>query len=343
MKDILLAGIGCCSMLLSACNLNNGNTDINGLITGNGYRIALNPRDYKGEIDRFEENIKKIIHDIDSKLFDGGEYSEIAGFNRSRTTEWVSVSPEIVMLVNLGKQVYERSEGCFDLSARPIIELWDGASREERTPRQEEVDRVLAHVGMSQVEIDPENHRIRKQDPEIQIDLSPLATGYKISSIASFLEREGIQNYWIKLDNEIKVKGHKADGKAWRVAIDAMKPTKPFTLDEVTLLKKRELEGVSLVATGDYHPFSRVGAQSDILVFNPKTGRPVSNYLRHVAVLDEDPVWAAAWNSTLLCLGEKEAAKVAQVEQLGALLIYEERFDFDQYRSKAFLTAIKRL
>lgn len=34
-------------MLLSACNLNNGNTDINGLITGNGYRIALNPRDYK--------------------------------------------------------------------------------------------------------------------------------------------------------------------------------------------------------------------------------------------------------------------------------------------------------
>jgi hypothetical protein len=58
-------------------------------------------------------------------------------------------------------------------------------------------------------------------------------------------------------------------------------------------------------------------------ILNPKTGRPVTHHLYSVTVMHEDPVWANAWNTALLCLGEQEAIHIAEAEHLKVILIYE--------------------
>lgn len=326
-----------CLALLPACRQDRDASYFEGTARGSVYRVSLSPRVSDGDAERLKKGSEQALSEADSAL-SGSDAASMDAFNRSKTTDWFEISPEIIALLNLGRQVYERSKGCFDLSIAPITELWADSGREHYEPSQEDIDRTLAQVGMFRLDIDTRNNRIRKLTPELRLDLSPLAPAYRLSSIAAFLEREGIRNYWIKWGNVIQVKGERAKGKAWRMAIDANKPTKPFPLSEVELLKQRELAGVSLATFGDYHRFSR--PDLDHPVFNPKTGRPVSIGLRYVAVLEDNPLWAAAWNSALLCLGD-EAPKVAEKENLGVLLVYQEGFDFHQYRSKAFLTGAK--
>jgi thiamine biosynthesis lipoprotein len=62
----------------------------------------------------------------------------------------------------------------------------------------------------------------------------------------------------------------------------------------------------------------------------------VTHHLRSVTVLHDDPAWADAWNAALLCVGEQEAARIADAEQLRVLFIYDGDSKLDEYMSTAF-------
>ena len=72
---------------------------------------------------------------------------------------------------------------------------------------------------------------------------------------------------------------------------------------------------------------------------NPKTGRPVTHHLRSVTVMHDDPVWANAWDTALLCMGEQEAAQIAEAEQLKVMLIYDNDNKMKEHMSNAFVTS----
>jgi len=82
-----------------------------------------------------------------------------------------------------------------------------------------------------------------------------------------------------------------------------------------------------------------IGAEGMLTFLDPKTGKPVTHHLLSVTVLHEDPTWADAWDTALLCVGETEAAKIAEAEQLKALLIYQEGQELKEHMSSAFITA----
>ena len=52
--------------------------------------------------------------------------------------------------------------------------------------------------------------------------------------------------------------------------------------------------------------------------------------------MHDDPVWADAWGTALLCAGEQEAARIAEAEQLKVLLIYDGDGKLTEHMSKAF-------
>ncbi|WAK04176.1 FAD:protein FMN transferase [Methylobacter sp. YRD-M1] len=270
------------------------------------------------------------------KLSNYREDSEISRLNQQKTTEWLSVSTEIAELADIAKQVYERSHGCYDLTVKPIFDLWGFAKHENRVPTQEEINNALKHVGMSRVEIDKPNARIRKLDPEVQIDLSSIAQGYTVAATAKLLESQGIQNYLVEIGGEMKVKGHNASGNPWRVAIQ--KPT-PFTREVQKILDIHQFNGAAIMTAGTYQNFFQDKGRTYSHILNPQTGSPVTHHLLSVTILHDDPTWEDAWDTALLCVGETEAIKIADTEQLKTLLIYQEGQALKAYMSNAFITA----
>jgi thiamine biosynthesis lipoprotein len=321
--------------LLSACS-SKQETEITGPAQGTTYHIKVVLDEKSLPVTDIERRIISTLAEIDAQLSNYRNDSEISRLNNQQTSDWLPVSREITELLVIANQVYLLSDGCYDLTIKPLFDLWGFSAHQNRVPSAEEIAGLLPHIGMNLLEIDAGSQRIRKIDPNIKIDLSSIAQGYSVGVVAHRLEELGIHNYLVEIGGEMMVKGRKANGDDWRVGVEA--PT-PLSRSVQKIIDIRETAGSAVMTAGTYRNFFEENGQTYSHILNPKTGRPVTHHLRSVTIMHEDAAWADAWDTALLCVGEKEATRIAEENQLKALLIYDQDGKLQEYMSPAFLAA----
>ena len=328
---LLMAGL-----LLSGCRNGQQETEVVGSAQGTTYHVkmVLNPQSAKqAEIER---QITETLAEIDAQMSNYRDDSEISRINRQENDAWQPVSREIADLLVIANQVYQFSNGCYDLTVKPIFDLWGFSAHENRVPSDQEIADILPHIGMSLLEIDAGNQRIRKKDPKLKIDLSSIAQGYSVGAVAQRLEALGVRNYLVEIGGEMVVKGRKANGDDWRVGVET---PNPLSREVQKVIDVRSESGSAVMTAGTYRNFFEENGQTYSHILNPKSGRPVTHHLRSVTVMHEDPSWADAWDTALLCLGEQEAVRIAEEQNVKALLVYDEDKKLKEYMTKAFLAA----
>jgi FAD:protein FMN transferase len=334
----------CRLFLLSACIFVAGcsqppkETEIAGESQGTTFHIKFVPDPAKPlKIDEVRKQILTDLATIDLKLSNYRDDSEISKLNQAETTDWLIASKEIIDLLVISKTVYEKSQGCFDLTIKPLFDLWGFSKHEPKIPQPNDIEALKPHIGMSLLEIDAAQQRFRKKDPKLKIDLAGIAQGYSVGTIAKHLDSLGLHNYMVEIGGEMMVKGHKADGKAWRVGVESPNPLNR-SLYKVIVLNKPDAK--SVMTAGTYRNFFDENGKSYSHILNPKTGWPVTHQLRSVTVVHQDPSWADAWDTALLCMGETGAMAVAEQENLNVFLIYEVDGKFKEYESKSFVSSL---
>jgi thiamine biosynthesis lipoprotein len=335
MKTRRAIGLLLIALILPGCGERPGEAEIAGEAQGTTYHIKLVLDGAPTPLKEIRNRVSAMLAEIDAQMSNYRDDSEISRLNRQENTDWLPVSPEIIELLAIARTVYERSNGCYDLTVKSLFDLWGFSRHQNRVPTQAEIDALLPHVGMPLLEIDTENRRIRKQDPKLKIDLASIAQGYSVGKVARRLEELGIRSYMVEIGGEMMVKGRKADGSDWRIGLEA--PT-PFVHQVRKVLGIREQSGTAVMTAGTYRNFFEENGQSYSHILNPKTGKPVNHRLRSVTVLHEDPSWADAWDTALLCAGEREAARIADAENLKVLFIYDDN-GLKEHMSKAFAAA----
>lgn len=318
--------------LLSGCEQAR-DLEISGATQGTTYHIKIAAAPNTVSQQTLHAGIDKILADIDIKLSNYRDDSEISHINQQHSTEWLTVSPEIAQLLNISKYVHERSKGCFDLTVKPLFDLWGFSRHENRVPAADEIAKAMQHVGMQKLEIDLAQNRIHKLDPDIGIDLSGIAQGYSVQMLANYLESQGLHNYLVEIGGEMKVKGTKADQQHWRVAIQ--KPL-PNTGNIHRILAMQDTQGTAIMTAGTYRNFFEDHGKSYSHIIDPRTGAPVTHQLLSVTILHDDPTWADAWDTALLCMGEQEAQQLAESEALKVFLIYQTGNELKEYVNPAF-------
>jgi thiamine biosynthesis lipoprotein len=332
MKPRPLAG-ALALLLLAGCQ-EPAETQLAGDIQGTSYHVKLVLDGLPVTPEQVKTDVEGVFRQVDEKLSNWREDSEISRLNQQKTTEWLSASPEIVGLVAIAREVGEKTHGCYDLTVTPIFKLWGFARHQEKVPTDAEIDKALRHVGMDKVDIDAANNRLRKQDPEVEISLDSIAQGYTVARVAEALERRGIQNYLAEVGGEMRVKGKKANGNPWRVAVE--KPT-PMAREVQRVLDIHEAQGTAVMTAGTYRNFFEEQGKTYSHILDPKTGRPVTHNLLSVTILHEDPTLADAWDTALLCVGEAEGMRIAEAEHLKALFIYREGDQLKEWMSGALV------
>jgi len=306
---------------LAACQNGQEEAELSGVAQGTTYHIkmVLNSPDVKP--DDLHKAVEETLADIDLKLSNYREDSEISKLNREKTTQWLPVSKEIADLLAIAKVVSANSNGCLDLTIKPLFDLWGFSKHEMKVPEQNDIVKALTHVGMDKIELDQGQSRLLKKDPEVGIDLSSIAQGYSVGAVANLLEAKGIQNYMVEIGGEMKVKGRKANGNQWRIAIE--KPT-PFSREVQKVIAINQQNGEAVTTSGTYRNFFEENGKVYSHIINPKTGKPVDHNLLSVTVLHDDPTWADAWDTALLCMGEDEGYQAAEFNHLRVLFIYHD-------------------
>jgi thiamine biosynthesis lipoprotein len=308
-------------------------TEISGAAQGTTYHIKLVLNQHSTDLEDARRQVASVLADIDAKMSNYRDDSEISYLNRQETADWLHTSPEIITLLTIADHVYRHSEACYDLTVKPLFDLWGFSGHENRVPEDREIAELMPHIGMSLLEIDSARQRIRKKDPKIKIDLSSIAQGYSVGQVAQQLDALGIDDYLVEIGGEMMVKGRKANGEDWRIGIET--PT-PAGRGLQKIIDIKEAKGAAVMTAGTYRNFFEENGHSYSHILNPKTGRPVTHRLRSVTVVHDDPTWADAWDTALLCAGETQAMQIAEAENLKVLLIYEKDKKLQEYASTAF-------
>jgi thiamine biosynthesis lipoprotein len=327
----------CLALWLAACQPGPQEAEIAGEVQGTTYHIKLVlPPESATNAEQLKAAIEERFANIDIKLSNYRQDSEISRLNQQKTTEWLPISKDIADLLVIARQVYVKSGGCYDLTVKPLFDLWGFSRHQGKVPQQADIDKLLPHIGLDKVEDDTSGLRIRRLDPAVMIDLSSIAQGYTVGAVANLLEGQGIQNYMAEIGGEMRVKGHKANGDPWRIAVE--KPT-PFTREVHKILSIRQENGTAIMTSGTYRNFFDEGGHSYSHIIDPKTGKPVDHHLLSVTVMHDDPTWADAWSTALLCLGEEKGYQLAESEGLKALFVFEENRELKERMTSAMLAS----
>jgi FAD:protein FMN transferase len=261
--------------------------------------------------------------------------SEISRFNASPHDVWFNLSPEMATVVAYSLYLSDVTNGKFDVTVSPLIDLWGfGASGDMDFPSEDAIALAKSQVGWQSVILDKDNLRIKKTKP-LSIDLSSIAKGYGVDVIAQLLEEKNVQNYLVEIGGEIRVKGKNPDGINWRVGVE----TPSFA--QISAKKIIQLSDQSVATSGDYRNFFEKDGVRYSHTIDPSTGKPVIHSIASLTVIvgnnKTEGEKGVASNSSMksdglatafMALGEQKAIELAN--QLG-VAIYILSYDEDVF------------
>lgn len=264
-----------------------------------------------------EHAVRAELERIDRLMSNYRADSTIERFNVVRDTKPHAVGTEIVELVTQASKIGNASGGCYDLTSKPLFDLWGFRGAVFTPPDAARVQAARAHVGIDKIEIVDARH-LRKRDPESTIDLASIAQGYTVGRLAALLEAAGARDYLVEIGGELQVRGMRPDGQPWRVALERPLPDVQ-QIDQVLIVGGEPATAV--MTSGTYQHYFDVEGRRYGHILDARDGAPVRHTTVAVTVLDEDPSRADAWSTALLCLGRADGLALAERERLRALFV----------------------
>lgn len=205
----------------------------------------------------------------------------------------VPCDDEAWALLHYAQQLYEQSEGLFDLTSGVYRQAWNFASGQLPTP--DAIDALRPLVGWGRVQ--REGQHIFLPQAGMQIDLGGLVKEYAVDRACDVLQAHGVDAALVNLGGDVRALGVKPDGQAWQAGIQH--PRQPERL-----LASISLQHMALATSGDYERYIEVQGRRYTHILNPRTGWPVSHW-QSVSVQAPTCLLAGSLSSVAMLLGEK--------------------------------------
>lgn len=307
------------ALLLSACDSSKPKQiyKLSGLAQGTSWHVSVWQAGGV-DINALQRQIDAELNRLDRSLSNYRSDSDIERFNARQTSAPLDVGSEITNLVQIAKGVSQASQGCYDLTIKPLFDLW-GFSGQTLTPPDPVTLRLqLQHIGFSKLEV-PTPTQLRKIDPQIHVDLASIAQGYSVGQIATVIEDAGVLNYLVEIGGELQTRGHKPDGSPWRIGVERPLPDDGRSVQKSLTI--RQDAPVAVMTSGTYRHYFDERGQRYSHVLDARTGKPVTHNTVSVTVINDNPSVADAWSTALLCLGREGGMPVADNNGIAALFI----------------------
>ncbi len=271
----------------------------------------------KNAID-YQPQIDSLLNEFDMTASMWEPNSIISSINNNDTA--IILNNVFIEIFNKSFEVSEKTNGAFDITVGPLINVWGFGSKDRSKITQALIDSLIPLINYKAVRLI--NNKLIKDNSAIHIDFNAIAQGYSVDLLANFLESKGIKNYLIDIGGEVLGKGKKADGSFWRVGIE--KPSNNNNQRE--LEAKVSLHNKALATSGSYRKFYIENGIKYSHTIDPATGYPVTHSVLSVSVLANDATTADAYATALMVLGLERSLKfLKENKELAAFFIYSDK------------------
>jgi FAD:protein FMN transferase len=311
--------LGCALLLLPACQPPVPVQNFAGLAQGSSYQVSFHADDKEIDTGLLQRDIEAKLREIDRQMSNYRDDSVIEQFNRQQNTTPFALGAEIVALLRQAGLVAAASDGCYDPGIAPLRALWGFADDRLQVPDAAAISAARAASSIRMIEIVDERH-VRKQSATVALDLSSIAQGYTARRMAAVLEQHGIVNYIAEIGGEMVLRGARADGNPWQVAIQHPASTDDQVPWQRSVRSASEQQ-LAIATSGSYRHYLTADGQRYSHIINARSGRPVQHATVSVTVQHSDAALADAWSTALLCLGRGQGMMLAEDYAIGALFI----------------------
>lgn len=192
--------------------------------------------------------------------------------------------PELKSLAEESKKISEFTNGAFDITVAPLLEIWGFRSKNYKIPSSVEIQKALDTVGYN------------KESENRQFDFGAVAKGYAGDKIRQILIHRGVESAIVSLGGNVVAIGRNNNGRLWKVGIKD--PQGQGYIGYV------EVEDACVVTSGGYERFFESDGKRYSHIINPKTGWPAGDGIGSVTVVSENGTLADALSTAFYVMGK---------------------------------------
>lgn len=285
-------------------------------------------------IPQLESAIRQQLQQDDQELSTWKPDSALSRFNQYQGTQPWPVSADMADIVTMALRIGKKTGGAMDITVGPLVDLWGfgPVKAPQHTPDPQAIARAKADTGLQHLSVIQtfSGQALQKDLPALNVDLSTMGEGYATDHLARLMESEGVTNYLVSVGGALLSRGHSAEGRPWRVAIQ--KPTDQENVAQAVV----DLQGHGISTSGNYRNYYELDGKRISHIIDPVSGAPVQHKLASATVIATTALEADGWDTGLMVMGTEKAKALALREHLAVFLITREGNKFVTWSSPLF-------
>ncbi|MGY2182783.1 FAD:protein FMN transferase [Pseudomonas agarici] len=301
-------------LLICGCGSQDSLERFGGPTMGSTYSIQY-VRRADGPVAReVKAEVEAILAEVDQQMSTYRSDSDIEQFNDLPAHRCRPMPASILRLVRVGDELARASQGAYDLTVEPLMNLWGFGpqGRKEQVPQAAQLAEARQRVGHLHLRVEAE--RLCK-DAAVRVDFDSIAAGYTVDRIAERLTAMGIESFLAEVTGELKAVGRKPDGSPWRVALEEPRD------DRQVAQRVIDIDGYGVSTSGDYRNYFEQDGRRYSHTFDALTGAPITHGLAAVTVIDPSTLMADGLSTMLLILGPERGWDYAQEHDIAAFFV----------------------
>ena len=232
--------------------------------------------------------------------------SEVDKINQNAGEGSVEVSSDMLKVVRSGIYFGEITEGSFDITIAPLMELWGFGTGEQRVPSQEEIEEILPLVDYRQIQLDEQRFTVYLPQEEMSLDLGGIAKGYIVDRIVQYLESQNVELATVNAGGDIRVIGTREDGTPWRIGIRNPRNSNGQDITAVIPIVDQ-----AVVTSGDYERFFTSDGKRYHHILDPHNGFPAAEVIS-ATIVAEECITADALSTAVFVLGPQKGMELVE-------------------------------
>ncbi len=294
-------------------------------------RIVVTAKNQNQANEAIKAAVDAIYH-IEELMSDYDPNSQLSQVNQQAFEHPVPVDAELFEVLTAAKLYSCLSDGAFDITIGPVVQLWRKAKEDNAAPTADALQKAKESVGDEHLILDAEKQTVRFAKEGMFLDLGGIAKGYAIDKAIEILLDAGVKGAMVDIGGDLRCFGMPANGaEYWLIGLQD-------PANEGNVLLTLKMDNMAVATSGDYRRFVIIENQKHSHIVNPATADSAQD-LSSVTLIAPTATAADALATAVTVLGNKKGLPLINtIENTEAILIsngeelsFEKTGRVDQY------------
>jgi thiamine biosynthesis lipoprotein len=257
----------------------------------------------------FEQAAQSWVTRFEAKYSRFRPDSLVSRINTAAGRDWVEVDEEMERFLDLSGSVFAMSSGLLDVTALPLMRLWDYKAAVPRIPSAAEIAAAKRLVGWPKVE--RAKGRVRLPEAGMALDFGGWGKEYAVDVVAEIARQHRITSALVDFGHDLRAVGSAPGKPGWHIGLED--PAQPGN----TCWGSLAITDRGVASSGDYRRGFTIDGVRYGHIVDPRTGRPVAHGARQVTVIAKTCVQAGVLSTTAFIMQPAEGIRFIQ-DSIGA-------------------------